>query len=60
MLMTTANIYVIDEDAENWCLTRSSDTPSSLLPVQQPTDSTHDFDQDGTDNRGESFSVLAS
>ena len=27
-------IYYIDQDAENWCLTRSQATPSSLNNVQ--------------------------
>ena len=49
--------YIIGEDSENWCLGRSQDTPS-VIEAQQPTNRTHDFDQDGDTNRRGGFSVL--
>ena len=57
-VISYAYFYIIGEDSENWCFGRSQDTPSELIEVQQPTDQTHDFDQDGDTNRRGGFSVL--
>ena len=50
----------IGNDEENWCLTRSQDTPSSLSEFSQPIDQMFNVnqDQDGTVFNVGGFDVL--
>ena len=52
------NYPYIGNDEENWCLTRSQDTPSSLSQFSQPIDQMFNLDQDGTESTLGGFDVL--